>query len=268
MEHVDVGGRRLTYHRAGAGDPLVLLHGGWSDGRAWTPQLRSLADVCEVVAPDLPGCGGSSDPPPRVSLDFYADAVRDLVTALGLGAVHLGGLSFGGGLALAVAQRHPAIVRSLVLVGAYAGWAGSLPADMVAARVARIRDELARPPAELAETYLPEFLHGEVSEETTALVRSMLLETRPSGALPMLEAFATADLRPGLGRVRVPVLLMVGEHDVRAPVAIAEALHAALPDSRLLVVPGVGHDVSVEAPDVFDREVRAFIAGPPDTADP
>ncbi len=58
----------------------------------------------------------------------------------------------------------------------------------------------------------------------------------------------------------MPVLLLAGEHDVRAPLPVAEALHAALPDSRLVVVPGVGHDVGLEAPDVFDAEVRAFLA--------
>ena len=260
MQHVEVDGRRLAYLRAGAGVPLVLLHGGWSDGRLWTHQLASLSDRFDVVALDVPGCGGSDDPPGPVSLDWYADAVADLVTGLGLGRAHLGGLSFGGGLALAVAQRHPGLVRSLVLVGAYAGWAGSLSPDEVAARLARIRDELGRPPQEWADAYLGEFFHATVDPDILALTRTMMLEGRPTGTLPMLEAFAEADLRAGLADIDVPVLLLVGEHDVRAPLPVAEALQVALPDSRLVVVPGVGHDVSLEAPDVFDREVRAFLA--------
>src|SRR5688572_11911530 len=145
MQYVEVRGRRLAYHRAGAGEPLVLLHGGWSDGRSWTRELTSLSDGFDVVALDIPGCGGSDDPPRPVSLDWYADAVAAFVTGLALGRVHLAGLSFGGGLALAVAQRHPGLVRSLVLVGAYAGWAGSLSPEEVAARVARLRDEMGRP---------------------------------------------------------------------------------------------------------------------------
>ena len=122
-------------------------------GGLWTRQLASLSDGFDVVALDIPGCGGSDDPPGPVSLDWYADAVAGLVTGLALGRAHLAGLSFGGGLALAVAQRHPGLVRSLVLVGAYAGWAGSLSPDEVAARLARLRDEMGRPPEEWADGY-------------------------------------------------------------------------------------------------------------------
>ncbi|GAA2127604.1 alpha/beta fold hydrolase [Nocardioides bigeumensis] len=260
-EQLDVDGRRMSYRRAGAGDPLVLLHGGWSDSRAWSHQLGSLSDDFDVLAFDVPGCGGSDDPPGPVPFAWYADAVADLIDTLDLGPVHLGGLSFGAGLALAFAQRYPAKVRSLVLAGAYAGWAGSLPADEVAARLTRLRGELARPPSEWADAYLAEFFHTDPGPEPTELFRTMLHSVRPAGTLPMIEAFAAADLRPGLAGLDRPTLLMVGEHDVRAPLPVARAIHAALPDSRLVVVPGVGHDVHVEAPGFFEREVRAFLAG-------
>jgi len=102
-----VDGRRLAYHRSGAGAPLVLLHGGWSDGRLWTLQLASLSDHFDVVALDLPGCGGSDDPPGLVPLDWYADAVADLVTGLDLGPAHLAGLSFGGGRGIPTGDGSP-----------------------------------------------------------------------------------------------------------------------------------------------------------------
>ncbi len=125
MELVDVDGRRIAYHRAGAGVPLVLLHGGWSDGRAWRPQLVGLADRLDLVAWDAPGCGGSEDPPAGMAMSDYADELAKLVAALGVGRMHVCGLSWGGGLAIAVWQRHPELVHSLVLAGAYAGWKGS-----------------------------------------------------------------------------------------------------------------------------------------------
>jgi pimeloyl-ACP methyl ester carboxylesterase len=67
------------------------------------------------------------------------------------------GLSFGGGLALEVYRRHPRLVRSLVLVSAYAGWRGSLPPEEVAARLARAHRELDLPPPVWIDSYLPEF---------------------------------------------------------------------------------------------------------------
>ena len=259
MERTRVDGRTVAYHRAGDGPPLLLLHGGWSDGRAWTPQLRGLAEEFTVLAWDAPGCGGSDDPPEGTDLAGYADAVTGLLDALGLGAVHLGGASLGSVLALAVTDRHPQRVRSLVLAGAYAGWRGSLPPEEVAARVARIEAELDRPPDEWIEDYLPGFFAGAVPGATLDLVRTMMREVRPVGTRRLLAAFAEADLSGVLPSIAVPALVVHGVEDVRSPRAGAEALHAALPASRLVFVPGAGHDVNLEAPDAFDAEVRRFL---------
>src|SRR5689334_22592231 len=144
MERVETRNGLIAYRRAGGGPPLVLLHGGRSDGRSWTPQLRGLADEYDVVAWDAPGCGGSSDPAADLTLADYADAVAALVAALGLGRVHLAGHSFGAGLAIAVLDRHRDVVRSLVLSGAYAGWRGSLPPEEVEARLLGVLAELDR----------------------------------------------------------------------------------------------------------------------------
>jgi pimeloyl-ACP methyl ester carboxylesterase len=76
VELIDVGGRKLAYHRAGGGQPLVLLHGAWSDGREWRQQLAGLSDEFDVVAWDAPGCGGSDDPRPKMAIADYADAWR------------------------------------------------------------------------------------------------------------------------------------------------------------------------------------------------
>ncbi len=62
MDHVEVGGLRVTYRQAGQGPPLVLLHGGLGDSREWRQQLEGLADDFTVTAWDAPGCGGSSAP--------------------------------------------------------------------------------------------------------------------------------------------------------------------------------------------------------------
>jgi pimeloyl-ACP methyl ester carboxylesterase len=69
----------------------------------------------------------------------------------------------------------------------------------------------------------------------------MMLDVRPAGARSMLEAFASADLRPILPTIAVPTLLIYGAEDVRAPQDVADAMHAAIPGSRLLLVPGAGH---------------------------
>lgn len=259
MERIEIAGRAVAYRRAGRGPALVLLHGGYGDSRDWSLQLDALSDEFEVIAWDAPGCGGSDDPPAGMELGDYADAVADLITGLGLERAHVGGISFGGGLAIAVYQRHPTLVRSLLLVSAYAGWRGSLTQEEVAARLARIEAEIQQPPRTWVDSYLPGFFAGPISPEVTQLVRSIMLDIRPAGVLPMLHAFAAADLNDVLPTIEVPTLLLYGGADVRAPRAVAETLHARIPGSQLVFLPGVGHLVDLEAPEAFNAEVRRFL---------
>jgi pimeloyl-ACP methyl ester carboxylesterase len=87
----------------------------------------------------------------------------------------------------------------------------------------------------------------------------MLLDLRPVGARAMLHAMAECDLRDTLGAIDVPTLLLYGELDVRSPLDVAAALHAAVPGSALHLLPGVGHQCNMEAPLAFTAEVRAFL---------
>jgi len=246
-QHVTVGERRTAYRRTGSGRTVLLLHGGVSDGREWLPLMTDVSAVADVVALDLPGCGGSDDPPSGCTLADLADDVAGVVRALDLGPVHLGGLSFGGALALQVAIRHPTVVRSLLLFSAYAGWAGSLPPAEVAARRVWARTFLAgsRPtdPAEL----VPGLLGSQLPPELADLLGQMAAAARPGPTMSLLEALADADLGADLGQVRCPTLVVHGELDERAPFAVAEHLHQGIPGSRLVVLPGVGHMVNLEA---------------------
>lgn len=265
MDRVETALGAVAYSRAGSGEPFVLIHGGLSDARSWGPQLEGLASEYDVIAWDAPGCGGSADLASEPGLADYADAVAALVRALGLGSVHLAGHSFGSGVAIQAYERHPDMVRSLVLSGAYAGWRGSLSPAEVDARVEGARSDLVRPPADWVDDYLAGFFGRSVSPATVETARVMMLDVRSAGALAMVTAFAAADLRPVLPTIAVPTLLVYGAEDVRAPRDVAELLHAAIPASRLVFVPGAGHDVNLEAPEEFNATVLAFLANVPGT---
>ncbi|HEX2809418.1 MAG TPA: alpha/beta hydrolase [Kineosporiaceae bacterium] len=102
MDVVTACGLKITYRRAGSGDALVLLHGGFGfDSRAWQPQFNELADEFTVVAWDAPGCGGSEDPPGSFRIADYADCLAGFLTALGLRRPHVLGISFGGARCMA-----------------------------------------------------------------------------------------------------------------------------------------------------------------------
>jgi len=259
VEAIEVGGLTIAFERGGAGPPLLLLHGILQDSRAWRWQLDALSDEFTVVAWDAPGCGRSSDPPEAFRLPEYADCLAAFVDALGLGRPHVLGLSFGAVLALELDRRHPEVPRSLVLASAYAGWAGSLPAEVVEQRLSQALREADLPPDMFVPAWIPGLLTNAASPELVADVMAMMSEFNPAGYRAMAQALADADLRDTLPRIALPTLLLYGDADRRSPLALAEDLHRQIPASTLVVIPGVGHLANLEAPERFTSEVRTFL---------
>jgi pimeloyl-ACP methyl ester carboxylesterase len=218
-----------------------------------------LSDEYTVVAWDAPGCGRSSDPPPSFRLPDYADCLAGFISALGLSRPHVLGLSFGGALALQLFGQHPALPRTLILAGAYAGWAGSLSPDEVARRVARLAADMQRPPEEWIASYLPGLLTESAPPEMVEEVKSLMSGVHPAANQAKLQGMAEADLRAVLPRVYVPTLLVYGDRDTRSPVEVGRALHERIPASTLVILSGVGHLSSVEGAERFNGEVRSFL---------
>ena len=259
MDELEVHGLRIAYEQTGAGPPLVLLHGFVGDSREWRQQLEGLSDAFTVVAWDAPGSGRSSDPPSSFRMPEYADCLVGFMNALGLGSPHVVGLSFGGALALELFRRHPAVPRTLVLAGAYAGWAGSLPPDVVEERLRLSLRSADLPPEAFAGTLIASMFSVAAPPEILDGFAAIMSEFHPTGFRSMVRSLAEADLRDVLPRVDVPTLLLSGDEDARAPLSVAEALHTAISTSRLVVMPGVGHMSSVEAGERFNAEVRMFL---------
>jgi len=225
----------------------------------WRPQLDALSDEFTVVAWDAPGCGGSFDPPADFGIEGYAACLATFIHELGLERPHVLGLSFGSILALELFRRHPELPRSLVLASAYAGWAGSLPPDVVEARRAGWLRDAGRPAGEVvtdfSATLFTESVPAAVVDEALAVMR----EFRPAGLRAIANAAADADLRDVLPTIDVPTLLVYGDADRRSPVSVGETLFEEIPDAELLVIHGPGHVVNLEAPERFNAEVRSFL---------
>jgi pimeloyl-ACP methyl ester carboxylesterase len=248
-QEVTVSGIRTVVYSAGQGTPLVFLHGagtftGFAYAQGWTKTHR-------VIIPHHPGFGESADDPRIDAIGDHALHCLDLFDALGLGALDLVGYSFGGWMAAETAILQPDRVRRLALV-APAGLVVRDPpaADLMAMHPRDVPAHLMHRPERL-KPFLPEghdieFLALRYREQT-ALAR--VVWERPSGN-PKLERW--------LHRLRMPTLLLWGEHDRVRPVAHAARWQAGLPESRLEILPDAGHLVLEEAPEAAGR-IAAFL---------
>jgi pimeloyl-ACP methyl ester carboxylesterase len=261
VDHVDIAGLRIAYRRRGDGPPLLLLHGAVCDSRVWRVELESLSDAFTVVAWDAPGCGGSSDPPGDFRMPEFADCLGRFIDTLGLPAAHVLGHSWGTTLALELYRQRPRLVRSLVLVGAYAGWAGSLPPDEVERRLQFALQAAERGPDGFEPTSMRGLFSDVMPADRAKELAAVMSEVGPSGTRTMAYALAEADLRDVLPHVEVPTLLVYGDADERSSLHVAKELHHAIPRSTLTVMPGLGHECYLESAIAFERQVRSFLAG-------
>jgi len=261
VERIRVGGLSVAYERAGTGPLLVLLHGGLSDHREWRRQIEALSDTHTAVAWDAPGCGESDDPPETYRMPEYAARLADVIDGLGLERPHLLGLSWGSTLALELYRIRPDLPRTLILTAAYAGWAGSLTPGEVAERLrSTLHDlETAGTPEAFVRTWVPTLFTSNVDPLVVDDYVAVMAGYHEGGVRPMLYSIAEADLRPVLPTIEVPTLLLSGAEDARSSMPNIEAMHAAIPGSELVVLPGVGHMCNLEAPDRFNDAVHGHL---------
>lgn len=247
---VDANGLRVGYDAVGAGPPLVLLHGASSTGREdFGAQLPRLRQAFTCYLPDARGHAQTAyDAANGLAL---ADLVADLaafVDGLGLGAFDLVGFSMGGATALAYAiayaMERPARLRSLVLVGTATEREPRTSVIRHLADVGRIERQDPAWAATLARRHDP--FQGEGAWRRL---------------MPAIAAFVAAQEPPtpaGLRRIEVPALVVVGDRDPVVPVAQAVALARQLPNARLFVVPGSGHEVPAKRPGLFTEGLTSF----------
>lgn len=256
----------IAYADAGSGPVLVLVHAFPLDAGMWAPQVGALSDRYRVIAPDLPGFGGSAVSA-GLTVDSAADVVAELLDHLGVNErVTVGGVSMGGYIALAFARLYPQRVRALIL-------ADTKPdPDDDPARAAR--DQLIhlatdRGPAAVIDQLLPRMLAPDTVNgrpDVVKLVRELAGRQKAEGVVASIKALRDRpDARPGLPHISFPTLVLVGEQDAITPPEKARELASGIPNARLVTVPAAGHLSNLENPAVFNTAVREFLDTlPPD----
>lgn len=271
---VDVGGLQVHYTRAGEGRPaLVLLHGSFLSLRSWRTVTPPLAELATVIAFDRPAFGLTARPAPgKDGPNPYgpiaqADLTIALLDRLELDQAVLVGHSAGGTVALLAAQRHPERVSALVLEDAmvYSGYAVmEFPGWL--RRLLRGTGPLGPLPLRLMiprlhDTAIRSFWYDKsrVTPDLLADYRQTLQMQHWDRALWEL-TLASHAVRPGdqLADVRVPVLVISGEHDRTVPTDESVRLAEELPDARLVVIPDSAHMPHEEQPAAFVQAMQEF----------
>jgi 3-oxoadipate enol-lactonase len=250
----------LDHEDVGRGVPVLLIHGHPFDRRMWAPQVRDLSDVHRVIAPDLPGYGRSPPSADKITMRELAEAVLALLDELEVDPGVVVGLSMGGLVAMELALRYPERFHGAVFA---ATTAAPVTPEEAATRRAVADDVVGN--GMLAHALdMAGKLFGPGARSDPDLVEKvfgMMIHTSPEGAAAALRGRAERpDYSRLLRELRVPSLVVSGEQDHWAPEPVVEQLVGALPEPRVLRLPGVGHLPNLEAPDEFNAALRSFAA--------
>jgi pimeloyl-ACP methyl ester carboxylesterase len=271
---VKVHGHDVAYRQAGSGPVLVMIHGIAGSSGTWLPVMPLLAERYTVIAPDLLGHGESAKPRGDYSLGAYASGVRDLLGVLGHDRATVVGHSLGGGIAMQFAYQFPQMAERLVLV-----CSGGLGKE-----VSPLLRALAVPGTEyVLPVVLAPQLHDVVGRLGGFLGRfgmradpfltevwaawSRLTDTRAQRAfIHTIRAVIDTSGQRVSARDRlylaheIPTMIIWGDRDAVIPVSHGHIAHELIPGSRLEVVPGAGHFLPFERPELLDTLLRDFLA--------
>lgn len=243
----------LNHDVSGAGPPLLLLNSLGSDMSMWQGLLPALTERFTVIRCDTRGHGGSPVPAGPYSLFELGADVLALLDSLGVESAHVAGVSMGGLQAMWLAAHAPARVRRLALVCTSARFA---PASGWVERAAQVR---AGGVTTVADAVVARWFTPVAPPYLVATARAMIAATPAEGYAGCCEVLERADVRPVLGSISAPTLVVAGETDPASPPESGREIAAAIPGARFEVVPGAAHLACLERPDAVAALMLPFL---------
>jgi pimeloyl-ACP methyl ester carboxylesterase len=268
------GATTLHYATSGAGEPILLIPGLGLDHNSYRFGIPLLSRHLQVLAVDPRGIGRSTKSPPPYTVEAWADDFAVMIDKLGRGPIHVLGSSLGGSMALALAQRHPGKLKSLIVVGGFS------ELDRATELNFRLRLRLIEKLGmsdEVADymglwTLTRKFIN---SDAGFATMRANQANIRASSA-QSYSAFVEALLKwgrcqPGqerepkfttlLDSIKTPTLVVTSDNDHLIPQELSDLIAGRIAGAKLVVMPGAGHIPFMEQPDEVVRIVLQFLEG-------
>jgi pimeloyl-ACP methyl ester carboxylesterase len=236
---------------------LLLIHGWPIDARMWEPQLTTFGARLPVVAPHMPGFGGT--PGPEVlTMAAAADACLAALDEAGVDTAVVCGLSMGGYIAFELWRTARSRIDALVLANTRA----EADDEQGVARRRAVAERLTQEGSGFLVDQPPPLLSDGASEDLRAFVRGMIADQPASaiaaGALGMAERPASVADLPG---IEVPTLVITGSEDTLIPPEITAPIAEAVPGAELVRIEGAGHLSNLEQPSAFDTALDGMLAG-------
>ncbi len=252
---------KIAVDVAGDGPLVILLHGIGGNRLNWREQLQSLAPEFTAVAWDARGYGASEDYEGALDFaDFSADLQR-VIDAFGCRRAHLVGLSMGGRIALDFYGRTSDHVASLVLADTSAGAEATRSREALE-EVLRLRQKPlldGQTPVEMGYGMAQHLVAPDASAAAVQSVIDSFAALRKASYLKTLDTVTRYTKFPPFASIKVPTLVMVGEHDRIATPDYARSMAAAIPNGQFCLLPDAGHLSNLENPDAFDRALITFL---------
>lgn len=264
MPEITHGNLKVYYESHGQGDALILIRGLGSNADHWYPQLPDLSGHFRVITFDNRGIARSSDPGGAFTIKDMAEDTIGLMDALGIKQAHVLGVSMGGMIAQEMAIAHPQRVRSLILVVTHCGGKHQVMADDSVRR--KLQRMVGEGTLEARTDAIDAFFAYQTIEERPQVVQTFANVSMQHPAGPrilqrQLEAVAGHDTYDRLERIKAPALVLAGEQDALIPPENADILADRIPNAKSRVVPGGGHQILVEQPQLCNQVIVAFLMG-------
>jgi pimeloyl-ACP methyl ester carboxylesterase len=247
----------IAYVMKGAGQPILMIHGYCMDHHLWDAQIESLAWEYQVIAVDMPGHGVSPPPPPVFSFEELAQAMLELLSHLGIDRAHIAGMSMGGFTAIRMALAAPTRVRSLAMIA-------TAPRAEVEPAFAGMVDSLHHGGRKDFISFIVEHqMEPGTIDRDPGLIRDQIKKIEDTVSTDTMIYFGRSilsqtNLLPRLNQLTCPVVVIHGTADSGIPVSEAEGFSRRLSDSRLVLIPGGGHNINIQSADDVTEALQGF----------